>query len=390
MKTFVNIAVITLLLLLGGSTVSAQQKINLLLSFSGQYAESDFKITINDGINGFGIDSVINNKSLINKELFAPYAHLSIIYKGDQSYDYFIGPNPAEIHLSITKEKDNIERLDCSAVNATRIMDTTTSNLYKGLFELRKRHAEPIASFWQKHGNNFMSSDSLMRQYADIIKTFDSITIDYLKDYPEDYFSFWFFKTQILDLSGITAKVAPDYVEYLISYMLQTFPEQYTTSDDIVYTIESLRASTKAPIKVGEYAPDFEMEDYNGNVISLKNLRGKLVLLDFWASWCGPCIAQIPDIKKLTEQFHSEDIEVIGVSLDRNPKDFKSAISQYQMTWKHILDHRKKISNLYSISAVPTILLIDREGKIIFKNDKGHTVNDLQKLINSNLSKGVL
>ncbi|MDR2282951.1 MAG: hypothetical protein LBE37_07080 [Sphingobacterium sp.] len=83
MKTFVNIAVATLLLLLGGSTVSEQQKINLLLSFSGQYAESDFNITVNDGI---------------NREIFAPYAHLSIIYKGDQSYDYFIGPNPAELY----------------------------------------------------------------------------------------------------------------------------------------------------------------------------------------------------------------------------------------------------------------------------------------------------
>ncbi|MBL1410433.1 TlpA family protein disulfide reductase [Sphingobacterium faecale] len=386
-KTCFNLALTVLLLLIAGSTGFAQRKTNLSLSFNGQYAQNDFKIIINDGINGFDVDSIVNNKVLVNREIFAPYAHISITYKGGQSYDYLIGTAPAQINMNIKRDIDGMERLDCSAVNADRIMDPTTSPMYAGLLQVRKEHGEPISSFWQEHGNTFMRSDSLKHKYVDIIKPFNSITINYLKDYPDDYFSFWFFKTQVLDASNIIAKAAPDYVEYLISFMLETFPQQYTTSENVTYSIESLRASKEAPIQVGEFAPGFEMVDYNGNIISLKNLRGKLVLLDFWASWCGPCIAQIPDIKKLTTRFHIDDLEVIGISLDRDQNDFRNATIQHEMTWRHILDHRKKLSNLYRISVVPTLLLIDREGKIIFKNDKGYGINKLQKIITANLSK---
>lgn len=389
-KTGLNIAFAALLLLLDGSIVSAQRKTNLMLSFNGQYGQNDFKITIGDGINGFEIDSIVNNKTLINREFFAPYAHISITYKGNQSYNYFIDTTAANINISIIKDNNGTAILDCMALNATRILDTTTNTVCRNLFRLRKKHAEPVSSFWQKNGNAFMKSDSLKRQYADIIKTFDGITIDYLKDYPNDYFSFWFFKTQVLDRSDIIAKVAPDYVEYLISFMLENFPEKYTTSEDVTYSIESLRSSKEALIQVGESAPDFEMIDYNGNVISLKNLHGKLVLLDFWASWCGPCIAQIPEIKELMKQFSASDIELIGINLDRDRMAFENAIKTHEMTWNHIFDHRKKMSHLYTVTAIPTILLIDREGKIIFRNNKGYTINDLQKLIKSKLSKGQL
>jgi len=125
---------------------------------------------------------------------------------------------------------------------------------------------------------------------------------------------------------------------------------------------------------VGSAAPDFREKATNGQVISLKDYRGKVVLLDFWASWCGPCRREIPNVVSAYRRFKGKGFVIIGVSLDINKSAMESFAREYKMDWPHIFDGRaweSKIGRLYGVTAIPATFLIGRDGRILAKDLRG-------------------
>jgi peroxiredoxin len=127
---------------------------------------------------------------------------------------------------------------------------------------------------------------------------------------------------------------------------------------------------------VGRYAMDFTQNDTLGNPVSLSSFKGKYVLVDFWASWCGPCRAENPNVVKAFNKYKDKSFTVLGVSLDRpNAKDkWLKAIHDDQLTWNHVSDLKfwdNAVAKQYGIRAIPQNLLIDPQGKIIAKNLSG-------------------
>lgn len=135
-------------------------------------------------------------------------------------------------------------------------------------------------------------------------------------------------------------------------------------------------------VSVGYVAPDFTLPDSSGQKnYTLSSFRGKYTLLDFWASWCGPCKSEIPYMKTAYEHFHDKGFEIFSVSIDENPYNWKNALNYYQMPWVHVLDHPKQasvINPLYPLPTIPKTLLLDKEGKIIAKDLRGDALD--QKL----------
>lgn len=126
-----------------------------------------------------------------------------------------------------------------------------------------------------------------------------------------------------------------------------------------------------API-VGAQAPDFELAGPNGKIIKLSSLRGKVILIDFWASWCGPCRRENPNIVEAFEKYNKEKFttgkgfEVFSISLDRDEKAWKSAVLQDNLKWSnHALDQGGLVSKLYKVNSIPSGFLIDGNGKIV-------------------------
>ena len=128
----------------------------------------------------------------------------------------------------------------------------------------------------------------------------------------------------------------------------------------------------------GDEAPDIVMNDPNGQERKLSDLRGKVVLLDFWASWCGPCRRENPSVVRAYEKYKDQGFEVFSVSLDSDASRWKKAIEQDQLSWpNHVSDlagWRNAASREYGISSIPHTMLIDRDGKILATHLRGQSV----------------
>ncbi len=124
-------------------------------------------------------------------------------------------------------------------------------------------------------------------------------------------------------------------------------------------------------LAVGSAAPDFTLKDPQGTEVKLSSFRGKVVLLDFWATWCGPCMHEMPNVKNEYGMYKGKGFEVVGVSLDRDPAQWKKVIDVRDFSWNHVLDQDNSVARLYDVSGIPFTLLLDEEGIIIGKNLRG-------------------
>jgi len=123
----------------------------------------------------------------------------------------------------------------------------------------------------------------------------------------------------------------------------------------------SVFAKTRSP------APDFTLNDMSGNPVTLSQLRGKVVILNFWSIWCGPCLAEMPSLNKLYLEFKDRGLVVIAVAEDPAEKPVKSYIQEKGITFPILMDKDKKIYFKYSLFGIPVTFLIDKKGAIAEK-----------------------
>lgn len=130
---------------------------------------------------------------------------------------------------------------------------------------------------------------------------------------------------------------------------------------------------------VGNPAPEISLPDPEGNVVKLSSLKGKVVLIDFWASWCGPCRKENPHVVNLYKKYKDKGFTVYGVSLDKNKGAWVKAIEQDGLTWTHVSDLRgwdNKAALNYGVRSIPATFLIDAQGNVIAKNLRGKALEN--------------
>ena len=139
---------------------------------------------------------------------------------------------------------------------------------------------------------------------------------------------------------------------------------------------------------IGHPALDFQVTDLKGEEFSLKQYRGQVVFLDFWATWCPPCINAIPNIRKTYEKYKDQKFQVIGISLDRSIEPLKAYIEKENLGWLHYWDKSSIVSNTYQVRGIPSTFLIDGEGVIRKTNLHGAALKTaVAKLVKENLAK---
>ena len=124
-------------------------------------------------------------------------------------------------------------------------------------------------------------------------------------------------------------------------------------------------SSTSSPgTRVGDQAPDFSLSALDGTDVSLSELRGNGVLLNFWASWCGPCRAEMPYLQQIHDEWSYLGVVVLTVNLEESPTTVKKFMTENHLTFPVLLDTQAEVAKAYGVSAIPTTLLIDKDGII--------------------------
>lgn len=146
----------------------------------------------------------------------------------------------------------------------------------------------------------------------------------------------------------------------------------------------SQMVNTRRSLSIGSVAPEIALPNPDGEIVKLSSLRGKYVLIDFWAAWCRPCRAENPNVVRMYNAYSNQNFEILGVSLDKTKGAWLKAIEQDELPWQHVSDLKfwnSIAARTYQVNAIPATYLVDPEGKIIAKNLRGKNLEEKLKEI---------
>lgn len=182
------------------------------------------------------------------------------------------------------------------------------------------------------------------------------------------------------DVASIVRMKAMLYVEVIkdtdkgveiLKQLKKDYPDTQSgkIADSIIANVEA-----RQKLAVGKTFPDFNEKDLEGKPLSIANYKGKLVLVDFWATWCGPCVGELPNVLKTYDKYHSKGFEIIGVSLDNDRDKLTQFIKDKGVTWRQYFDGKgwqNKLAREYGIDSIPATFLLDGAGKIVARDLRG-------------------
>lgn len=138
----------------------------------------------------------------------------------------------------------------------------------------------------------------------------------------------------------------------------------------------------------GKQITELEGETLTGETLDWKKYAGKVVLLEFWATWCGPCLTEIPNLKKTYEKYHPQGFEIIGINIDDDLQNLEKGLDKYRFPWQVVADHKRKqagkvrLYDRFAVRGVPRGILIDRSGKVITIETRGEKLpQELERLL---------
>jgi thiol-disulfide isomerase/thioredoxin len=174
----------------------------------------------------------------------------------------------------------------------------------------------------------------------------------------------------------------------MLTQLQKDFPgtESAKKADEVFASIKAADAADKiqAALAVDTVFPDFDVKDLDGKPLALANYKGKVVMIDFWATWCGPCVGEVPNVADVYQKYHDKGFEIIGVSLDREGDKGRltTFIKEHHMPWRQFYDGKywqNELAVKYGVHSIPATYLLDGSGKIIAKNARGDTLEPAVK-----------
>jgi peroxiredoxin len=287
------------------------------------------------------------NQCVITGEFFSRYATIMIGFEDDSlSYynRFWVTEKSATIRFLNTGEKKLINAIDLKTVEAEKFTAFVSAE------------QKDLDDFYEENYTRIRDNDSLRSLYSQKVNQLQQKQIAFVKAYNKDYYSLWLFRDLIYTDNSLDS----------LNHIYNNFPDSLRNTYE-GKTIE--RVLYSRTIKSGVKAPDFTTKDIKGRSVSLADFKGKYLLLNFWASWCEPCIAELPAINRIHDTYPNNQLEILAVTQDTKYKVFEAAIKKYKMNWLHVFRDMDLFKS-YGDMSLPKVFLIDPTGNIIYVRDE--------------------
>ena len=359
-----------------------------LILFSCSTEPGKYKISGNidakDGLKVYRVVADINNQpqiidsTVINSNKFEMNGVAltpSISFLQVESFSFSLPIIVEEGNVKVKIIKDDI--------GSSKISGTTSNdhfNEYK--FETKEfvEAIDLIKTDIQKaaqEGNNALVKD-FQDDYKNVQDQIYSYELEFLKRNYDSYLS-------IILLDRFIASKVLSISEAIDVFNLMT---ERIQNSDIGIKLKSTFDNPDQPIDIGYYAPNFTAPNPDGQMKSLNDMLGKVTLLEFWASWCGPCRRENPNLVKIYKKYKDLGFNIIGVSLDKSMPQWTKAIEDDYLTWDHLSNLKfwqDPIARLYKVRAIPASFILDEKGLIVSKNLRGYQLEaKISELIKGN------
>lgn len=271
--------------------------------------------------------------------------------------------------FTIAVNSEDLKKSTVSGSKSNEAFTTYTRN-YQDL--VNKRNTLLAENATLQSTEDATAKNKIAIQIKNANQELSNYPLDFIKEHPDNYFSLLLLESLITTTNTDIGTLETQF--NLLAPELKNLDYGQRVLDQL--KVKKMQLAQFSALDVGKIAPDFSAPDPDGNPVTLSDIRGKVTIIDFWASWCGPCRKENPNVVKVYQKYHDKGLEIINVSLDRpgHKEKWLKAIKDDKLTWHHV-SHLNyfddPVAKLYNIRAIPSTYILDASGTIVAKNLRG-------------------